>query len=384
MKMFLLFVLLVHVSQHASGVAVHVYEGAESVLLPCDVLRGLSDPKVLWSRFDLNPTTVQQHGKVFHVLNPRYSGRTSVSPGIPGFFFSDFSLTLNKPRLCDSGIYTCIVFTDEYKHTQINVELQVTEPYTFPAEAQFLLGLLGLLALVLVGALGVADYLWKNTITVSQVEVKEGEWVVVLPYKIMVFQPEDFTVEWTRCAPEPMKVHAYHNGRNHLINQDAMYHGRTSMKRDSLLTVDLSLALKDPCYEDSGTYICTVHREQEILRQKVVRLQVKVVQEVEEGSETFTLPYITTAQLPEDATVEWRRSEPGNMTVHVYEMGQDQPNNQDECYLGRTMMTSDPLRSKDLSVSVNNPGYNDRGTYICTVRREGYILAQKEVVIRVI
>ncbi|XP_065822642.1 myelin-oligodendrocyte glycoprotein-like [Labrus bergylta] len=66
------------------------------------------------------------------------------------------------------------------------------------------------------------------------------------------------------------------------------------------------------------------------------------------------------------------------MVVHVYENGQDQPYRQDKCYHGNTEMNSDPLRSKDLSVTIRNSGKSDSGKCICTVRREGYILAQKE------
>ncbi|XP_070776748.1 butyrophilin-like protein 2 [Enoplosus armatus] len=363
-------------------ITVEVYEGVESVLLPCKVFMISEDPVVVWSRFDLNPTTIHLHQDKdeFYVQNQCYSSRTSMSADAR--LTGDFSLILNKPRLSDSGNYTCSVRMGRYEVRRTDVHLQVKEPYTFPAEARVLLVLLAV-ALV---ALGLAVYLQYKTVKLSQVEVKEGVWFVELPYKTKVQLPEDVTVEWSRCAPEPMKVHVYHNVSNHLVKQDKIYRGRTNMKTEPLKSGDLTLTLRDPSYRDSGTYICTVHKEREILAQKVVRLRVTVLQEVVEVGEwveSVTLPFITTAQLPEDATVEWRHTEPKAMMVHVYQNGQDQPGKQDEYYHGRTKMNNDPLQSKDLSVSFQNSGYRDRGTYICTVRRDGYVLAKKVVLHRI-
>lgn len=101
---------------------------------------------------------------------------------------------------------------------------------------------------------------------------------------------------------------------------------------------------------------------------------------VGEWAESVTLPFKTTVQLPDDATVEWKRSEPITMIVHVYENGRGQPDKQEEYYRGRTEMSNNPLQSKDLSMTLYNSGYSDRGTYICTVYRDGDILAQKIVI----
>ncbi|CAJ1074895.1 uncharacterized protein LOC117805730 [Xyrichtys novacula] len=385
--MFLLCVILLgHVSQHALGeeVTEWVYEGQKSVSLPCTIPGGFGDiTSVVWSRFDLDPAIIQQHGTEDPNPNVQYSGRTSLSADFIGFFYRDLTLTIDKPRISDSGTYTCTVHSTKHGILRKNVDLQVTKPYTVLIKVWVVLSLLFVVAGAVVVAVGLAVFLWEKTISVSQVEVMEGEWLVELPYKTMVKLPEDVTVEWSRCAPEPMRVHVY---QNHVVSHDQMYSGRTSMKADWLKTRNLSLTLRDPCFRDSGTYICSVHRNRQILVQRAVRLQVTVpveIVEIGDGSKTFMLPFVTSAQLPEDATVEWKRSEPTNMTVHVFENGQDQPYRQDQCYQGKTRMNSDPLRSKDLSVTISNSGRGDSGTYICTVRREGYILAQKTVLHRV-
>ncbi|TKS87251.1 Butyrophilin-like protein 2 [Collichthys lucidus] len=374
--MLVVFVILMHVSQHASGV--EVYEGVESVLLPCQLQSLLPDPIVVWSRFDLNPTTIHQHQDESepYVQNQHYSRRTSMSAD--ALDTGDFSLTLNKPRLSDSGNYTCTVHDSGYEERLTDVQLQVKEPYTFPAEAWIIL----LVALVLlVAALSLAVYLRYKTITVSKVKVKQGTRSVKLPFKTKVQQLDNITVEWNR--PEPMKVHVHQNDG---VEQDDFYRDRTRMTEKPLKTGDLSLKLKYPCYRDSGTYICTVHKDGEIVAQKVVQLQVQVPLEVVEYGEwakSLLLPFKVQDQLPEDATVEWKRSKPKIMMVHVYQGGEHQPDQQEEYFRGRTKMDDDPLKSKNLSVRIYNSGYSDRGIYVCTVHRDGVILMQKEVLYRI-
>ncbi|KAA8582416.1 hypothetical protein FQN60_009156, partial [Etheostoma spectabile] len=290
----------------------------------------------------------------------------------------DLSLTLRAPHLSDSGVYTC---TYSYQNIRRQIVVQL-----FPFRPLFLLVVVLVLVLVVALAVAVASGLavsfWQRILTVSWVEVKEEEFFVKLPCVFRAPLPVDVTVEWSRCAPEPMKVHEYRNHSHYAATQDTFYFNRTKMEKDPLRTGDFSLTLRDPCYRDSGTYICTVHKNRDILMQKVVRLQVKVADEVVDVGETakcFTLPFKTRGNLPADATVEWTRTKPQPMVVHVHENGQDQPDRQDECYHGQTEMIRDPLQSKDLSVTIKNSGYRDRGTYVCTVLKDGDILAQKVV-----
>uniref|UniRef100_A0A669D3N7 Ig-like domain-containing protein n=1 Tax=Oreochromis niloticus TaxID=8128 RepID=A0A669D3N7_ORENI len=107
-----------------------------------------------------------------------------------------------------------------------------------------------------------------------EVEVEDGSESVILPCKTKPDLPEDTTVEWTRSDRELMMVHVYPNRSDHVKNQDDRYYGRTKMNKDLLRTGDLSLTLKHPTERDSGGYICTIYRDKDILRQKVV-LQVK-------------------------------------------------------------------------------------------------------------
>nr|XP_024656891.1 uncharacterized protein LOC112432613 [Maylandia zebra] len=180
-----------------------------------------------------------------------------------------------------------------------------------------------------------------------EVKVEEGSESVILPCKTTPDLPEDTTVEWTRSDPELMVAHVYSNRSDNLKNQDNLYCGRTKMNEDLLRTGDLSLTLKYPTERDSGGYICTIYRDKDILRQKVVLHHVRVYQVVvDSGMESVVLPCKTTLRLPKDAKVEWKDRD--DRKVHVYE----------------------------------NDG--DNSTYICTIyNRKGNILMKKEVLLTV-
>ncbi|KAI3375512.1 hypothetical protein L3Q82_003841 [Scortum barcoo] len=194
--------------------------------------------------------------------------------------------------------------------------------------------------------------------------------------------PEDVTVEWR--DKKNRKVHVYQNGSDQPEEQDEFYRNRTEMKEDLLQTGDLSLILKHPTDTDTGTYSCIVYnRKGKILRRKTVELKVKVCQvEVDSGAKSVQLPFKTTADLPEDVTVEWRDKK--NRKVHVYQNGCDQPEEQDEFYRDRTEMKEDLLQTGDLSLILKYPTVRDTGTYSCIVyNRKRNILRWKTVKLKV-
>ncbi|XP_039464904.1 uncharacterized protein LOC120438569 isoform X1 [Oreochromis aureus] len=130
MKTLVVFLLLVNVSQHALGVVVEVNEGVMSVLLPCqNMWFRLENPRVMWTRSDLNPKSVhvrQDKTDDNRGQNQRYSGRTSMRPDALAIF--DFSLTLSKPTIADSGIYTCSISDGREERRLSDIQLQVKAP----------------------------------------------------------------------------------------------------------------------------------------------------------------------------------------------------------------------------------------------------------------
>ncbi|XP_014834405.1 PREDICTED: uncharacterized protein LOC106912078, partial [Poecilia mexicana] len=118
------------------------------------------------------------------------------------------------------------------------------------------------------------------------------------------------------------------------------------------------------------------------LMEKKVFLQVKVHQvEVEPGVESVLLPCRTTESLDGDVRVEGRDSR--DRKVHVYQNGSDQPGEQDQRYRTRTRMDENLLETKDLSLTLRRPTYEDMDLYTCTVYRNGVVLMMKQVYLRV-
>ncbi|XP_063325334.1 uncharacterized protein LOC134624295 isoform X1 [Pelmatolapia mariae] len=372
----LLLLLLINVSQLALAVVVEVYEGERSVLLPCQFSGFIpEDPTVMWTRSDLDPKSVhlQRDEDDLRGQNQRYSGRTSMNPD--ALNSGNFSLTLRTPIKTDSSNYTCSISDGREELRLTDIQLQVKDQQV-------------------------------------EVEVEEGSESVILPCKTKPDLPEDTTVEWTHSDRELVIVHVFSNRSDHFENQDNLYCGRTKMNKDLLRTGDLSLTLKYPKDRDSGEYICTIYRDKDILRQKVVLHHIRkrlpswatallvllvllgvsggllfhfrhyfmsVYQvEVDLCAESVQLPCKTMLHLPKDAKVEWK--DKYDRKVHVYQNGSDHPGEQDEVYRDRTQMNT--LKMGDLSLSLKYG--RDIDIYTCTVyNKDGIILMRKQVLLKV-
>ncbi|KAL4008922.1 hypothetical protein ACER0C_002774 [Sarotherodon galilaeus] len=346
MKMFVVFVILLHVSQHAS--ALEVYEGVESVLLTCQVTSVPALPTLVWSRPDLNPPIVHQRSQAGDKLtdqNQRYRRRTSMKTD--SLQTGDFSLTLRNPIISDSGTYTCTITAFGNTRTLTEVELQV-----------------------------------KVSHQVLTLQVYEGAESVLLPCHIP-FVSGPSTGVWSRYDLNPPTVHQRQQEDDELTDQNQRYRDRTSMKTDALQTGDFSLTLRKPHIFDSSNYTCTIRVTGEEPRLTDVHLQVKVPQvEVDSGVESVQLICKAKVHLPEDAEVGWTDS--SHRKVHVYENGSDQPEEQHQVYRDRTKMNEDLLKTGDLSLTLKYPTERDTNTYTCTVySREGRVLLKRKVELKV-
>ncbi|XP_063325338.1 butyrophilin-like protein 2 [Pelmatolapia mariae] len=372
--------LLSSVSQHALTVVVEVYEGERSVLLPCQFTGFIpDDPTVMWTHRDLHPKSVhlrREGGDDLRGQNQLYSGRTSMRPD--ALDTGDFSLTLKSLQLTDTGSYTCSISDGREELRLKDLQLKVKDQQV-------------------------------------EVKVEEGSEFVILPCKTKPDLPEDTSVEWTHSDRELTVTQVHSKNSDHLKQLDNLYCGRAKMNEDLLRTGDLSLTLKYPTVRDSGGYICTIYRDKDILRQKVV-LQVKepfliwnivhvvllvllvvsggllfhfrhyfmpVYQVVvDPGVESVQLPCKTTLRLPKDAIVEWKDGSMYDRKLHVYQNGSEQSKKQHEDYRGRTEMKRSLLKPGDLSLTLKYPTNEDTNTYTCTVySKEGNILMKKQVVL---
>lgn len=113
------------VSQYTSIIKLHV--GHPLVMLPCEFHTfELNDPTVVWSRFDLSPSTVHQRqlqGDELKEQNLLYRGRTSMTSD--ALETGELSLNLTNLQLSDSGTYTCSIKSFRREWRVGTVQLQV-------------------------------------------------------------------------------------------------------------------------------------------------------------------------------------------------------------------------------------------------------------------
>uniref|UniRef100_A0A3P8P555 Ig-like domain-containing protein n=1 Tax=Astatotilapia calliptera TaxID=8154 RepID=A0A3P8P555_ASTCA len=322
---------------------VDVEEGVESAKLPFQTTAELPEKAtVKWERYKPEYMMVhmcQSGSDQPHKQHQVYRNRTKMNEDL--LKTGDLSLTLKQPTERDSGEYSCVVISGD---------------------------------------------IWRKktvllTVTVQKLEVDSGVEPVKLPFKTTGNLPEDTKVEW---KGKYGKVHVYENGSDQPEEQDQAYRGRTEMNEDLLKTGDLSLTLKHPTDGDTQVYTCTVYREGNILLKKEVQLKVRDCQViVEEGVELAKLPFQTTAELPEKATVKWERYKPEYMMVHMCQSGSDQPHKQHQDYRDRTKMNEDLLKTGDLSLTLKQPTERDSGKYICGVQSKNIWIRFKTVQFKV-
>ncbi|XP_028262520.1 butyrophilin-like protein 2 [Parambassis ranga] len=377
MEIFMMFVILVHVFQHTS--AVELYEGGTFVL-PCEFHTfDLDDPTAVWKRYDLSPSTVHQRQLDSDELrdqNQRFKGRTSMKAD--ALETGDLSLSLTNLQPHDSGTYTCTVRAMGGEWRLRDVDVQVKERFPFWAKAL-------LIALVFTGTVVCCILIYFRSYIMSgyQVVVDSGAWSVELPCRTTVRLPKDVKVEWTRNDFKISKVHVYPDYSLLRDEQHLFYRKRTSMNSE-LRERDLSLTLFYPTDIDRDIYTCTAYKGEKILLKKHVRIHIRDCEvEVKAGVHSVLLPFRTVGDLPADAEVEWWRFEPEPwMTLHKYQNGSDQLEEQFSLYRGRTKMNADLLETGDLSLTLLNPTEKDAGIYICRVD-SGSILRGTTVVLKV-
>uniref|UniRef100_A0A673A6W1 Ig-like domain-containing protein n=1 Tax=Sphaeramia orbicularis TaxID=375764 RepID=A0A673A6W1_9TELE len=112
---------------------------------------------------------------------------------------------------------------------------------------------------------------------VLPVEVEEGAWSALLPFRTTPDLPQDARVVWGYRINDRKYIHVHVSEKKSAQpgEQDDRYRNRTKMNEDPWTTGDCSLTLNDLQQDDSGTYVCVVIRDEVTLRGKTVELKVK-------------------------------------------------------------------------------------------------------------
>ncbi|XP_050923844.1 uncharacterized protein LOC108891971 [Lates calcarifer] len=213
---------------------VEVKGGVESVQLPFRTTGDLDgNIRVEWRDRDNRKVHVYKNGSDRpEEQNQVYRDQTEMKKDL--LRTGDLSLTLKHPTDWDTGRYICTVYKDGQIMRRTSVLLKVK---------------------------------------VQQVEVDSGVESVQLPFRTTVHLDGNIRVEW--MDRDNRKVHVYENGSDRPEEQDQVYRDRTEMKKDLLKPGDLSLTLKHPKVTDTGSYICIVCKDGQIMRRTSVQLEVK-------------------------------------------------------------------------------------------------------------
>ncbi|XP_042073084.1 uncharacterized protein LOC102292889, partial [Haplochromis burtoni] len=255
-----------HPESFQACLGLEVYEGAESVMLPCQVPEDVYQDAtaVVWDRKDLSSPTVHlrlQSGDDLTRQNVIYFNRTSMRAD--ALQTGDLSLTLRKPIVNDTGTYTCTTRRYGQDQSKTHLQLRVAErpppgPTPPPVWPKVLSGVLVPVVLLAVG-FGVFMYFRYKDLKnkeVVQVAAEPGDESVVLTCRSTV-QPDGAKVVWK--DRNERKVHVCQKDSEQPEKQHRRYRNRTEMKKEPLRTGDLSVTLKHPTNTDRDTYTCTVY-----------------------------------------------------------------------------------------------------------------------------
>uniref|UniRef100_A0A096MEN7 Ig-like domain-containing protein n=1 Tax=Poecilia formosa TaxID=48698 RepID=A0A096MEN7_POEFO len=327
-----------------------------SVVLPCKTTAGLKENTVVeWIRSDPDFRIVH----VFSNTSERntkqdglYRGRTEMNADL--LRSGDLSLTLKFPTERDNGSYICTVYTNEDILRQTVVLHHVAK----------------------------ACFISHKPNLVLEIEVKPGVASVRLPFETQdTMNCKDIEVEWMNSRDR--KVLKYQPGSDQHEDRLNSYTCRTELNKDRMKTGDFSLTLKYPTDWDTDTYTCKVYgKEGTILKKKEVVLCVEG-QWFESDIHTSTVNHSTkigkrtTAELLEECKVVWLQVEPKYREIHVWENGSDQPGGQ-KTFREKTNMKGNPIKTGDLSLTLENFTEDDLGKYKCIIyEKQGRILQEK-------
>ncbi|XP_047423845.1 uncharacterized protein LOC124995486 [Mugil cephalus] len=180
----------------------------------------------------------------------------------------------------------------------------------------------------------------------------------------------EVVIKWTKLTEGLPRVHSFSKNQDQLGDLVQNFRNRTSLFKDQISRGNASLLLTGVKSEDWGQYQCYTRKTSGIQR-SIINLNMK---KKEKDTDVTCYFLIGNCMLPcsfqEDPEVfiKWTKLTAGLPRVHSFSNNQDQLEDQDQNFRGRTSLFKDQISRGDASLLLTGLKVQDQGRYECYTR----------------
>ncbi|XP_047423834.1 uncharacterized protein LOC124995478 [Mugil cephalus] len=175
----------------------------------------------------------------------------------------------------------------------------------------------------------------------------------------------EVVIQWTKLTEGLPRVHSFSKNQDQLEDQDQNFRGRTSLFKDQIPRGNASLLLTGVKSEDWGQYQCYTRTTSGIER-SIINVEVKDTDVNCFAIGNCMLP--CSFQEDPEVVIQWTKLTAGRLRVHSFYNNQDQLEDQDQNFRGRTSLFKDQISRGDASLLLTGVKSEDRGKYQCYTR----------------
>uniref|UniRef100_A0A3B5QYF7 Ig-like domain-containing protein n=1 Tax=Xiphophorus maculatus TaxID=8083 RepID=A0A3B5QYF7_XIPMA len=182
----------------------------------------------------------------------------------------------------------------------------------------------------------------------------------ILPCNV---DPSSDTVTlWDHLTSGEHNVHSYYDSEDQLGRQDQQFKGRTSLFKDLISRGNASLKLTGVKIQDEGRYRCYSSTERGS-KKTFIQLKVEDTEVTCVHNQSCILPCMF--HMDSVSIVHWIHMTDGDPHAHSYNSNENQVNNQNPNFRGRTSLFRDQLSRGDASLLLTGVKVQDEGKYKC-------------------